>query len=154
MKEGASSDSQSANETQALRASVRLLANLKTEIASAAFVRVQYGASDILEINSSARNLSTKNDYQKWMRAHQSAIDEIRSSYQKDPERARTQYEALIAQTKSVTPVILQQALRTGILSELTGQPRAEITISLCPVCRKVFETLNEDFARRYQKPE
>ena len=152
MKQGISADNQ-AVDADRLRTSMQMLGGLRDQIAQQAFVRINLGVTDVFTVNVQKMDPTSKNIYQKWMRANQPAIDQIRNDYATKPEQARIQYESLLAQTKIVTPVLVQQALRTGILVELTGNPRGAITVILCPICRRIFETLDERFSTRYEKP-
>jgi hypothetical protein len=97
--------------------------------------------SDLLQVKASLAE--SKTDYDKWMAANKTAIQDIRTTYALDAAQGRSKLLALLDKTNSVVPVLLQQTLRTGVIYQLIGAPNATLRITLCPVCRELFELLN-----------
>jgi hypothetical protein len=77
--------------------------------------------------------------YSQWMSANRTEIDGIMREYATDAAAATERLQQLLDRTTSITPGIVQAAVRTSILDQLIGSPAGVVRVRLCPVCRALL---------------
>ena len=132
-----------------------ILLRLGQELASESFVTIDLQFDEILKVDAGINTPELRALYDNWIRLNKTAINAVRSAYAQytgkdDSHKADQQLDGLLKTASTATPVILQQALRTRILYELAGSPEGTFRVRVCPICRELFESLNDKITKRY----